>query len=145
MGKGQWKRMLPDFAPSDAIWRNDMDDFVLTQFRKRIIIELKNIQKYFIDIELMNNMFTYDIKNNKLNKKIGCIIHKFDDDRIWCLEKVERQEFKVPVINSFILFDINDNEDEWLKILISKKSIAIPLGIDTVNAIFWIWKFRSYF
>ncbi|KAG4302518.1 hypothetical protein PCK1_001245, partial [Pneumocystis canis] len=68
IGKGQWKRMLPDFAPSDAIWRKDMDDFVLTQFRKRIKLELKNIQNDLIDIlpHKMSNTLDVAIKQERI-------------------------------------------------------------------------------
>lgn len=145
VGKGHWKRMLLDFAPSDVIWRKDMDDFVLIQLRKKVIEELKKIQKKFLDIMLVNGTFVQVIKDENLNKKIGCIIHKFDDNRIWCLENVFNQESLVPVINVSILFDVNDNENEWLKTLMFERSIAIPLEINTVNAICWIWKLRSYF
>ncbi|KAG4304523.1 hypothetical protein PORY_001916 [Pneumocystis oryctolagi] len=143
-GRSLWKRMLPDFAPLDAIWRNDMDDFVLKQFRKRVLIELKNIQNHFLTVQLQDEIFIQSIKSNDLDKKIGCIIHDFGYDKIWCLKKVFNQEFEVPVINASVLHD-DDNEDEWLRTLLSGKSIAIPLGIDTVNAILWIWKFRGYF
>ncbi|KTW31080.1 uncharacterized protein T551_01632 [Pneumocystis jirovecii RU7] len=144
VGRGTWKRMLPDFAPLDAIWRSDMDDFVLTQFRKRIMIELKNIEKYFLDIQLVNDVFVRDTKSDDLDKKIGCIIHKFDNDEVWCLKNVVNQEFRVPVINASTLYDVDDTEDEWLRTFVSTRSIALPLGIETVNAISWLWKFRSY-
>ncbi|EMR08482.1 hypothetical protein PNEG_03308 [Pneumocystis murina B123] len=145
VGKKYWRRILPDFAPEDAIWRSDMDDFVLTELRKRVIMELKNVQNSFLNMLLINGTFVQDIKKGKLEKKIGCIIHKFDDDRIWYLENICNQEFKVPVINVSILFDPDNNENEWVKTLVFEKSTAIPLEINTVNAIFWIWKLRAYF
>ncbi|KAG5518185.1 hypothetical protein PMAC_003371 [Pneumocystis sp. 'macacae'] len=146
IGRGVWKRILSDFAPSDAIWRSDMDDFVLRQFRKKIMIELKSIREYFLDIQLVNDVFVPDTKSGDSNKKIGCIIHKFDSDKVWYLKNVFNQEFQAPVINASALYDNDDddNEDKWLRIFVSKKSIAIPLGIETVDAIFWLWRFRSY-
>ncbi|KTW27631.1 hypothetical protein T552_02073 [Pneumocystis carinii B80] len=145
VGMKHWKRILIDFAPVDAIWRSDMEEFVLKELRKKVIIELKRIENKFLNMQLIKGRFVENIENEKLKKKIGCIIHKFEDDRIWYLESINDQVFKVPVINVSILFDCDDNENEWVKKLVFEKSTGIPLEINTVNAIFWIWKLRGYF